>query len=121
MKKILLSIVITVLIVFACTDRDDELLSANIRINNKSNINFNTVQVRVDTLLFENIPSEGFSNYLAFETAFAADTITIETDSIEYRFIPVDSIIGDPLPIGLYTYELSFDEEGEIVLNFRVD
>jgi hypothetical protein len=121
MKKIFISVLLTVLIAFACTDRDDELLGASIRINNKSNIDFTTVQVRVDTLLFENVPADGFSNYLAFETAYAADTITIETDSTQIRFVPVDSIIGEPLPIGLYTYELSFDEEGEIIFNFRVD
>ena len=121
MKKILVSVLLTVLIAFACTDRDDELLGASIRINNKSDIDFTTVQVRVDTLLFENVPASGFSNYLPFETAFAADTITIETDSTEFRFVPADSIIGEPLPIGLYTYELNFDEEGEILLNFRID
>ena len=119
MKKILLSVLLTALIAFACTDRDDELLGANIRINNKSGVNFNRVQVRVDTLFFENIPVDGFSEYLEFETAFAADTITIETDSTQFTFTP--EITGDPLPLGLYTYELGFSEAGEVVLNFRVD
>ena len=99
----------------------DRPFQASIRINNKSSIDFTTVQVRVDTLLFENVPADGFSNYLPFETAYAADTITIETDSIQFRFVPADSIIGEPLPIGLYTYELSFDDKGEIIFNFRVD
>ena len=121
MKKIFLSVVLTVLIAFACTDRDDELLGANIRINNRSGVNFSSVQVRMDTLIFENIAQDDFSEYLEFETAFATDTITIVTDSTEFVFMPVDSLIGDPLPLGLYTYELSFSEEGEVLLNFRVD
>jgi hypothetical protein len=119
MKKILLSVLLTAFIAFACTDRDDELLGANIRINNKSGVDYNSVQVRVDTLLFENIPADGFSEYLEFEAAFAADTITIETDSTQFIFTP-DST-GNALPLGLYTYELSFSEEGEVLLNFRVD
>ena len=119
MKKIVLSIVATVLIFFACTDRDDELLGANIRINNRSTINFSNVQVRVDTLIFENIPADSFSEYLEFETAFAADTITVVTDSTEFVFVP-DST-GVALPIGLYTYELNFSETGELQFNFRVD
>ncbi|GMN11933.1 hypothetical protein MTsPCn9_32350 [Croceitalea sp. MTPC9] len=119
MKKILLSVLLAVLIAFACTDRDDELTGANIRINNKSNINFTNVQVRVDTLVFENIAPDAFSEYLEFETAYAADNIIIETDSTQFSFTP-DSI-RSPLPVGLYTYELSFNEEGEVVLNFRVD
>ena len=119
MKKIIFSVILTVFIAFACTDRDDELLGVNIRINNKSSVNFTSVQVRVDTLVFENIPADGFSDYLALEMAYYADTITIETDSMQFRFVP-DSI-GNPLPRGLYTYELSFDEEGEVVLDFRVD
>ena len=119
MNKLVFSIVAIVLIVFACTDRDDELLGANIRINNRSTINFSSVQVRVDTLLFQNIPADAFSEYLEFETAFAADTITVVTDSTEFVFTP-DST-GVALPIGLYTYELNFSEAGELQLNFRVD
>lgn len=121
MKKILLSLILTVLVVFACTDRDDELLGPNLRINNLSTLDFSTVQIRQDTLLFENVPANGFSDYLELEAVFAADTILIETDSTAFSFVPADSLIGTPLPIGLYTYELSFSEEGAAELNFRVD
>jgi|GEM_PF-765734 len=121
MKKILLSILVVVLIIFSCDDRDDELVNANIRINNRSNVDFTSVQIRVDTLRFENVLADDFSDYLPFEVAYAADTITVVTDSTEFNFIPTDSIIGDPLPIGLYTYELSFSEQGTLELNFRVD
>ena len=121
MKKILLSVLVTVLIVLSCSDRDDELLNANIRINNRSDLDFTSVQVRVDSLRFDDVLAGDFSDYLPFEAAFAADTITVFTDSLEFTFIPLDSIFGDTLPIGLYTYELSFSEENELELNFRVD
>ena len=119
MKKILLSVFLTALIALACTDRDDELLGANVRINNLSGINFTSVQVRVDTLVFDDVEADSFTDYLEFEEAFAADTITVVTDSTQFIFTP-DST-GTALPLGLYTYELSFSEEGELQFNFRVD
>ena len=103
----------------SCDDRDDNLTGPNIRIQNLSSKNFNRVEVRVDTLFFENISSEGFSEYKEFDIAYQLDTLRVETDSTTLNFLP-DSITS-PLPIGLYTYQLDVDEEGNLVFNFRID
>ena len=113
---ILLILLVTLL---SCDDRDDNLTGPNIRIQNLSNQNFSRVEVRVDTLFFENITSNGFSDYMEFDIAYQQDTLRIETDSTVINFVP-DSI-SSPLPIGLYTYQLNFDEEGQLIFNFKID
>ncbi len=103
----------------SCSDRDDNLTSPNIRIQNLSNQNFVSVVVRTDTLVFENVNADSFSEYLAFEVAYEQDTLRIEADSTSLVFIP--DTITSPLPIGLYTYQLNIDEEGELLFNFKID
>ncbi|MFS4457252.1 hypothetical protein [Maribacter sp. 2304DJ31-5] len=119
MKNGILSFLLIAILLFACEDRDDNLTRANIRISNKSNINFNRVQVRVDSLVFENVAADSFSDYLEFEVAFESDSIEIDTDSGQFNFVPSET--SDPLPIGLYTYELDITEEGEITFTFKLD
>ena len=103
----------------SCDDRDDNLTGPNIRIHNRSSQNFSRVEVRVDTLSFENVSSNGFSDYLEFDVAYQKDTLRIEADSTTINFVP-DSI-SNPLPIGLYTYQLDIDDEGELIFNFKID
>ncbi len=119
MKKILLALVTTFLIVlWACEDRDDNLRGANIRINNISSIDFDRVQVG-DSIFYENIASDGFSEYQEFEMAFEEDVLRIETDSTTYNFQPSNTF--DPLPVGLYTYVLNINEQGGVDFTFKVD
>lgn len=105
--------------VLSCDDRDDNLTGPNIRIQNLSNQNFALVEVRVDTLVFENVMAESFSPYMEFDEAFQQDTLRIEADSTMINFVP--DFISSPLPIGLYTYQLNIDEEGALIFNFKVD
>ncbi|WP_343487802.1 hypothetical protein [Allomuricauda sp. d1] len=120
MKKVLLSFgVVLVCALWACDDRDDNLMAPNIRIQNLSNLNFAQVQVRNDSMVYENVPSGGFSDYLEYEVAYQQDALTVQTDSTFLNFQP-DSL-SDPLPLGLYTYQIYISEEGEIELVFKVD
>lgn len=119
MKRLLAILTLALLVCWSCEDRDDTLLGPNIRIQNLSQQNFQRVEVRVDTLFFENIETEGFSPYLELDLAYWQDTLRVEADSTQLLFIP-DSL-GQPLPIGLYTYQLNIDEEGELKFTFKLD
>lgn len=119
MKKWIGILTTVLILIWACDDRDDNLLGPNIRIQNLSDQNFLLVEVRNDSIQFENVTTEGFSNYVELETAYFQDTLRIEADSTQFTFIP-DSI-GQPLPIGLYTYQLNINEEGELEFNFKLD
>lgn len=119
MKKILLYLAVVLVIVhWSCEDRDDNLVGANIRINNVSALNFNSVQVG-DSIVFENVSADGFSEYKEFEMAFEEDELIIETDSATYNFQPSEPF--EALPIGLYTYELDITEGGGVDFTFKVD
>ncbi len=119
MKYVFAFLIIALSIVSACDDRDDNLSGPNIRIKNASNLNFTLVQVRNDSIVYENVASDGFSDYLEYEIAYQQDAITVETDSTQLSFTP-DSL-SEPLPLGLYTYELNISEEGQLTLNFKID
>ena len=119
MKKALTTIILVLLVLSSCEDRDDSLFAPNIRIQNLSDRNFQRVEIRVDSFAFENITAGSFSEYLEFNPAYRADTIRVEADSIQSVFIP-DSL-GAPLPKGLYTYQLNVNTAGELELTFKLD
>ncbi len=120
MKKVILSCIVLTIVFFSCEDRDDNVTTANIRIKNESNVNFNLVEILADSLFYEDVTADSFSEYLEFEEGFEAMPFTIVTDSAEFNFIPEDLQL-DPLPIGLYTYEIQINEAGEIELRFKID
>lgn len=110
---------LAVLALFSCEDRDDKLTRPNLRIQNLSGQNLKTVTVRTDSLFFENITSKSFSDYLEFEVAYERDTLRVEADSTIIEFVPDTTY--NPLPIGLYTYQLDIDDEGKLVYSFKID
>ncbi len=122
MGKVISAVLLLVLVCFGCTDRDDTVTMANIRVRNVSNINFDSVQVGEEDKIHENVAPNGFSEYLEYETAYSYDYIKI-TSGEEGVFIlqPIDFVGEDELPIGLYTYDLNITEEGEVVLEFVID
>lgn len=119
MKKVCFVVFLLAMTIWSCEDRDDNLTTASIRIYNKSNIDFSSVRVRVDSLMFENVPANGVSDYLEFGEAFEQDVLQIMSDSAEFNYVPTDTF--EPLPVGLYTYDLDISETGEVIFSFRID
>jgi len=120
MKKLLFSCIVAIVICFSCTDRDDEITTANIRVKNETSVEFNLVEVIADSIFYENVMANGFSSYLPYEQAFSQMPFRIETDSVSFTFTPNDTL-QEPLPIGLYTYEVDINEAGEVLLSFKID
>lgn len=119
MKKLLLFLIVLSTISTSCNDRDDNLESVNIRVENVSAINFNTVTVGDEALLFENVAADSYSDYQEAVTVYMEDIITVEADSTSYTYKP--EMRTDSLPIGLYTYKLSITEEGALEMEFIID
>jgi len=107
-------------ILAACTDRDDELTAVNIRIQNSSTIAFTEVRFVGKDTVYGNIAAGDYSEYLAYERVFQETDLTIKSDSTNFNFISTAQF-EEPLPIGFYTYELSFDVSDQVKLNFKVD
>ncbi len=122
MKTIFSFVVFAALLagIFACEDRDDNLDAPNIRIRNTSSLRFVSVGVNNDSVIYENIGADAFSDYKAYITAFEALPFSVATDSATFNFRPPTGAL-EPLPVGLYTYEINFSEEGEVQLTFTID
>ncbi|MGD1947213.1 MAG: hypothetical protein ACFB0A_13360 [Croceivirga sp.] len=116
----LLSVALFFIALISCDDRDDNLTGPNIRIHNLSSQNFTMVEVPQDTIRYENIGSEGFSPYQEYNEAFEQMALIVSADSSTFNFSPSE-LNFEPLPIGLYTYQLNIDEEGQLIFNFKVD
>jgi len=120
MKRVVLLAVICVVVLFSCTDRDDEVNLVNIRVQNTTELFFSEVRIVENDTVYENIEAGGFSEYMEFERAYANTAISILTDSTSLNYVPVE-MSTDTLPIGFYTYEISLDEENQVDLTFRID
>ncbi|MGB5379031.1 hypothetical protein, partial [Muriicola sp.] len=62
-----------------------------------------------------------YSEYKEFETAYAYAYIQITAGEEVYVLQPIDFVGEEILPIGLYTYELDIDAEGQVTLEFSID
>lgn len=120
MKRVVLLAVICVVVLFSCTDRDDEVNLVNIRVQNSTELFFSEVRIVENDTVYENIEAGEFSEYMEFERAYANTAISILTDSTSLNYVPVE-MSTDTLPIGFYTYEISLDEENQVDLTFRID
>lgn len=121
MKKYAFLLFILAGLVFACTDKDDNVEAVNIRIKNATNLKFSSVEVTSEGIVYDNVEADGYSEYQEYQLGYAYDTIVIVTDSTEYRILPPDSIGVTPLPIGFYTYEITLDAEQKAHQEFVLD
>ncbi|WP_405383494.1 hypothetical protein [Maribacter sp. LLG6340-A2] len=120
MKRVYLLAVLSVIVLFSCTDRDDNIDMVNIRIQNSTQFLFNEVRVAQRDTVYENIAPDEFSEYLGYDKAYKTSALTILTDSTSYNYFP-DEVPSDTLPVGFYTYQINIDEADNVVLTFRID
>lgn len=105
----------------SCTDRDDDLVSINIRVKNMSTFVFDEVIVGSEDHVYEMLSPDSYSEYQEYETAYTYDYIQITSGEEVFVLQPIDFVGEEVLPIGLYTYELNVDEEGQVTLEFQID
>jgi hypothetical protein len=105
----------------ACSDRDDDLISINIRVKNMSSLIFDEVIVGDEDHVYKTLSPDTYSEYQEFETAYRYAYIQITSGEEIFVLQPIDFVGEEVLPIGLYTYVLNVDEEGQVSLEFRID
>jgi len=120
MKRFILLFIICIVLLFSCTDRDDNVNMVNIRIQNSTSLFLSEVRIAKSDTVYENIEIDKFSEYLEYEKAYAAAAVNILTDSTSLNYFP-EEIPADSLPIGSYTYEITLDEENNVGLIFKID
>ncbi|TLP81027.1 hypothetical protein [Maribacter sp. ACAM166] len=120
MKRIFLLSIFSIVLLFSCTDRDDNVDMVNIRIQNSTKQFFSEVRIAQRDTVYVNIAAGDFSEYMEYETAYQSSALTILTDSMSLNYFPLE-IPSDSLPIGFYTYEITLGEENQVGLIFRID
>jgi hypothetical protein len=121
MKRLIILCMTLGLMTAACTDRDDDLTTINIRIKNASTLVFDEVIVGDGDHMYEALDPDTYSEYQEYETAYAYAYIQITSGEEVYVLQPIDFVGEEVLPIGLYTYELNVDAEGAVTLVFSID
>ncbi len=122
MKKVFALSFLVLFFTLSCTDRDDEVGQANIRIKNTSNVTYNSVQVGSSENVHSNVSAGDYSDYIAYETAYRYAYIKIDIATESYVLQPIDFVGETLLGPGFYTYELNYLEgTGQASLNFVVD
>lgn len=121
MKRLIILCVTLGIMTASCTDRDDDVIAINIRVKNMSTLIFDEVIVRGEDHVYEALSPDTYSDYQEFETAYTYDYIQITSGEEVFVLQPIDFVGEEVLPIGLYTYELNVDEEGQVSLEFRID
>ena len=121
MKKIILLTILGFALLVSCTDRDDEVDAINIRIKNDSSINFVEVRIGDSEEIYENINPDSYSDYLIYLEGFTSNTVSILAGDETFQFTPEGMEEEMSLPIGLYTYKFSLDDEGTVLLEFVID
>ncbi len=120
MQRFLILAVMAASVLIACTDRDDDVTTVNIRIQNSTESTFTEVRVIGKDTVYENVAAGDYSNYLEYDEAFEEMSLSIVSDSTTFSYTPNDEFT-EPLPIGFYTYELFLDETDQLDLNFKID
>ncbi len=121
MKRLIPLVLLVLVSVFSCTDRDDNIDSVNIRIKNVSDLSFDTVQVGNADAVHENVAPGEFSEYFSYEEAYRYAYIELVAAGETYILQPIDFVGEDPLNVGFYTYELLPVTGGQVRLNFVAD
>ena len=111
--------ILFILTLLSCEDRDDKLFRSQLRLENKTSQRFAKVTIGTQRLVFEEVMANSFSPYQTLDTLYFLDTVVVASDSTLVSFVP-DSL-GLPLPRGLFTYQMSFDNNDSLQLELRID
>lgn len=119
---VLTAVILGLALSFSCEDdRDDALEAAQVRILNKDTLLFNQVHLGDNFLEFNQINPGDYSDYQpAAEMPFFS-TIVVVAEGQTYTLEAALDGYPATLPLGFYTYGLSVDSEGNLVLDFIID
>lgn len=120
MKRIVVLVVLAVVTAIGCTDRDDEVTTVHIRIQNSTTSFFQEVRLEGKDTIYQNIAAGEFSTYLEYTQALRDGPLTVVADSTDFKYTP-EAVTNDTLPFGFYTYELFLDASNELDVNFKID
>lgn len=96
------------LLLSACGIQDGSPNGVFIRVQNNSDVNFESVIVQSGNIeqAFGNILARTSSDYKEFDYAFRYGAIWLEAEGQDFSLIPIDYVGEIPLRDGFYTYRI---------------
>lgn len=97
-------LIFSLVLVFSCTDRDDNLEGVQIRVQNTTETTFK--EVVIDSLVFADVQPDDLPFYQKYEGLTLPQSLVLTTDSISMT-VNVDSIFEiDSTQLNLFTYRI---------------
>lgn len=104
MRIFLAALVFSMVMVFSCTDRDDNLEGVQIRVQNTTVTTFS--EVVIDSLIFPDMKPDEIAFYQKYEGATLPQNVVLTGDSLSMT-VSVDSIFEiDSTKLNLFTYRI---------------
>mgnify|MGYP000497865398 CR=1 FL=1 len=104
MKSIAVLIFFSLVVLFSCTDRDDNLEGVQIRVQNATATTFS--EVVIDSLVFSDLQSEEIAFYQKYDGLTLPQSVLIKGDSLEFT-IAIDTMFEiDSTKLSLFTYRI---------------
>lgn len=110
MKSIVSLMLFCAVVLFSCSDRDDNLEGVQIRVQNSTASTF--TEVVIDSLVFSNLESEEIGYYQKYDGLFLPKSVMLKTDSLEFQ-VAIDTLFAiDSTTLNLFTYRIKGMPEG---------
>lgn len=109
--KILASLLIgCTILLFSCTDRDDNLEGLQIRVQNKTDKTFS--EVVIDSLVFADVQSNELTFYQKKDSLMLPQQVFLKSDSLVLT-VAIDTIFElDSIGLNLFTYRIKGWSDG---------
>ncbi len=116
MKKFLVLAFISCVVVFGCTDYDDNLSGTQIRVRNNSTIDLN--EVYIDSLQYGEVAQKEATPYQKYDSSDLPEFLRVKADSLELEeavgIFEIDSVM-----LRLYTFQID-TVSNEAGLKFQI-
>lgn len=97
-------------VLFSCTDRDDNLEGVQIRVQNTTSTSF--AEVAIDSLVFPDLQSEETLFYQEFDGTVLPNTVVLTGDSLSVNVTVENTFEIDTTRLNLFTYRIKGLSEG---------
>lgn len=104
MKTFVSILVCFTVVLFSCTDRDDNLEGVQIRVQNTTATTY--TEVAIDSLLYPNVAADTRTFYQGFTGNSLPSAIVLTSDSLEMNVTVGNTFAIDTAQLNLFTYRI---------------
>lgn len=111
MKFLVAVMICFAVVLFSCTDRDDNLEGVQIRVQNTTTTTF--AEVAIDSLVFTDLRPEETVFYQQYQGSVLPGNVVLTGDSLSMNIAVGNTFEIDTTRLNLFTYRIKGLSEGE--------